>query len=160
MLDAMNKIVRHCAFEIFEESLKHYWQTFECDACLQFKSRGYRILLDFSNTVSHYPTNPIFRQTRDGDLALMVFHPAYNHALVLAKHCRGMQRGICLLYLLAIGSVASPGVVGVVATFLRSRNIRRELRIFRETIRWRLTGWSTGSRLRVSAPARLMLLHH
>ncbi len=159
-LPANNMSVRRSAFEIFEEALKPYWQTFECDACFQVKSRGYRILLDFSNTVSHYPTNPIFRQTREGDLALMVFHPAYNHALVLAKHCRGMQRGVCLLYLLAIGSVASPGVVGFVAAFLRYGNIRRELRIFRETIRWRLTGWSAGSRLRVSAPARAMFLQH
>lgn len=143
-----NMSLRRAAFDRFETGLRPYWQMFEMDACLQVRARGYRVLFDFDNGVDHFPTNSAFRAGRDGDLEIKMFNPAYNQAFVLAKHMSGWRRPCCFGYMLGVGSVAAPGLIGFLIAARRYGNLRRELHILRKTILARLNGWRDGSRRR------------
>jgi GT2 family glycosyltransferase len=141
-----NMSLRRAAFGRFEGRLRRYWQFFEMDACLQVRARGYRVLFDFANVIDHHPTSTVFRAGRDGDLAVKVFHPAYNHAFVLGKHLAGWRRVACLAYLLGVGSVGAPGLLGSLVAAWRYGRPWRELGILRRTLRARVDGWRAGSR--------------
>ena len=143
-----NMSLRRAAFGRFEARLRRYWQFFEMDACLQVRARGYRVLFDFANVIDHHPTSATFAAGRDGDLAVKVFHPAYNHAFVLGKHLAGWRRAACLAYLLGVGSVGAPGLLGSLAAAWRYGRPWRELGILRRTLRARVEGWRDGSRER------------
>jgi len=147
-LAAGNMSVRRVAFGDFEASLRPYWQSFELDVCLQVKAHGFRVLFDFANVIEHYPTNSIFTQDRSGDLRVKVFHPAYNHAFILAKHSGWHFRALRLLYLLLVGSSTSPGLAGFCVAVWRYGNIARETSLLCQTLNWHLAGWVAGSKRR------------
>jgi len=147
-LAAGNMSFRRAAFVSCESALQPYWQSFELDLCLQVRACGLKILFDFANVIDHYPTNPIFARDRSGDLHLKVLHPAYNHALILAKHSRWPLRTLRLLYLLLVGSLTSPGVVGFCIAVCRFRSFAREFSILCQTLHCHLAGWVKGSSLR------------
>ena len=139
-----NMSLRREAFSRFEDRLKPYWQYFELDACLQVQAKGYRVLVDFANVVDHYPSNPAYAPGRDGDLALKVYHTAYNHSFVLAKHSRWYLRPFRITYLLAVGSVASPGLLAFFFAVRRYAHPIREMAILSKTWRHTLAGWHAG----------------
>jgi GT2 family glycosyltransferase len=143
-----NMSLRRAAFARFERGLKRYWQMFELDACLQVRARGYRVLFDFGNVVEHHPTNTAYAGGRDGDLAVKIYHAAYNQAFVLARHTSGWLRPLRLAYLLLVGSVAVPGLVGSVVGLMRYGRPAREWHILNETRRAILAGWRAGSAAR------------
>ena len=145
-----NLSFRRRALTEFEEGLKPYWQLFELDACLQIRDSGLRTVFDFANAVDHFPTVSAYAGGRDGDLAIKVFNAAYNHAFILAKHSWGAVRGFRLAYLLGIGSVATPGVLGWLVATTRHGHPLREYRILARTIRSHLQGWRDGTRVRAS----------
>ncbi len=150
-----NMSLRRKAFEQFEAGLKSYWQMFEMEACLQVKARGYRVLFDFANMVEHHPTNPVYAPGRNGDLSLKVFHPAYNHAFILAKHSPRSLRVWRLLYLLLVGSVASPGGAAFVVAVNRFGSPRREAQILIRTLYHHVAGWRAGLKTRRSSDSRV-----
>lgn len=138
----------------FERHLKAYWQTFELDACLQVRSTGHRVVFDFGNPVDHVPSNPTFIAGREGDLTLKVFNAAYNHALVLAKHSDWRLAPWRLLYLLLVGSIATPGLLGAASAVRRFGRPAREAAILVGTWRAHLAGWRAGRRCRASCRRR------
>lgn len=143
-----NMSLRRSAFDRFEQRLKPYWQYFELDACLQVKAAGFAVVVDFGNIVQHFPTNPAYAPGRQGDLALKVYHGAYNHSFVLAKHTGGLLRAVRLGYLLLIGSVAAPGLAASVVAVRRYGNPLRELKILGMALRYTTLGWQAGTRAR------------
>ncbi len=147
-----NMSLRRSAIGRFESRLRRYWQHFELEACLQVRARGCRVLFDFANVVEDYPTSATFVAGREGDLAVKVFNSAYNHAFVLGKHVTGWKRVVCLAYLLGVGSVGAPGLVGFLVGVRRYGNPRRELSILRRTWQARLEGWRAGGRERAAGP--------
>jgi GT2 family glycosyltransferase len=152
-----NFSLRRAAFGRFEEGLRRYWQLFELDACLQVQARGFRVVFDFANVVEHHPTNTAYAGGRDGDLEVKIFNAAHNRALVLAKHTPGWLRPVRLAYLLLLGGVNTPGMLGCLAAIRRFGRPARELGILWRTWRAVLDGWRTGARLRRArrtAPSR------
>lgn len=148
-----NMSLRRKAFHRFEGRLLPYWQFFEADACLQVKQRGYRVLLDFGNVVSHYPSNRVFDGTREGDLDRKVFHSAFNHAFILAKHSVWWLRPARLAYLLFVGSMISPGLLAYFPAVLRYGDPAREARVLVTAVRYHRAGWAAGARARGRGPA-------
>lgn len=144
-----NLSLRRAAFDRFEEGLRPYWQLFELDACLQVRARGFRVLFDFANLVEHYPTNPVYAEGREGDLRTKIYHGAYNHAFVLAKHSPRHLRWLRLAYVLAVGSVSNPGLLGAAVAVRRHGRPAREVRILANTLRHRIAGWRAGRRRRI-----------
>jgi len=136
---------RRSAFDVFDDGLRPYWQQFELDACLQIRGRGHRVLFDFANRVDHHPTNIAFDGKRDSHLDVRAYNPAYNQAYVLAKHSRGYLRPVRLSYLLAVGSVGTPGLVGFAVAVARFRKPRREASIFARCLVAKVQGWRAGS---------------
>ena len=151
-----NMSMRRKSFHRFEGHLLPYWQLFEADACLQVKQRGYRVYLDFGNVVSHYPTNWVYDGTREGDLERKVFHGAFNHAFILAKHSVWWLRPFRLAYLLLVGSLIAPGFLAFFAAVLRYGKPAREARVLVFSARYHLAGWAAGARARSAAPAARM----
>jgi glycosyltransferase involved in cell wall biosynthesis len=147
-LAAGNMSIRRSAFSNFEAGLKPYWQAFELDVCLQAKARGFRVMFDCGNSIDHHPTNSVFQQHRNGDLGLKVLNAAYNQAFVLAKHSMQPCRAVRLLYLLCVGSVAVPGLIGFFVAVQRSRKVWLEVKVLGGAIRSYLAGWTAGSRCR------------
>jgi GT2 family glycosyltransferase len=145
-----NMSLRRSAFDEFEADLRPYWQMFELDACLQVTDRGFKVIFDYSNVVSHYPTNTAFQGGRHGDLEVKVFNPAYNHAFVMSKHVHWSRRLPFLIDRLAVGNVGSPGVAAAVVASMRYGDPRCEARILLRTIAINLQGWRDGARKRDS----------
>jgi glycosyltransferase involved in cell wall biosynthesis len=143
-----NLSFRRIALETFEAELLPYWQMFELDACLTIRSAGYRILFDYSNVVDHHPTNTAYEGGRQGDLAIKIYHGAYNHAFVLAKHSRGLQLAARMIYLLLAGSVGSPGMAAAALAVARYGRPVRELKILWNTWVHRIRGWRAGVKRR------------
>lgn len=143
-----NLSLRRAAFDRFEPALRPYWQAFELDACLQVRGGGYRVLFDFANVVRHYPTNPTYAAGREGDLTVKIYNPAYNRALILAKHSPWYLRAVRLAYLLGVGTVATPGVAAGLAAMRRYGQPGRELRILVTTMGNHWRGWRAGARIR------------
>jgi glycosyltransferase involved in cell wall biosynthesis len=141
-----NMSLRREAFSQFEDRLKPYWQYFELDACLQVQGNGYQVLVDFANVVDHYPSNPAYAPGRAGDLSLKVYHTAYNHSFVLAKHSRWYLRPWRIMYLLAVGSRASPGLLAFFLAVRRYGHPIREIAILATTWRYTFSGWRTGAK--------------
>jgi GT2 family glycosyltransferase len=139
-----NLVLRRCAFSRFEPALRRYWQLFEMDACLQVKSRGYRVLFDFGNCVDHYPTNTTYSGGRDGDLTVKVYNAAYNQSFVLGKHSPWHLIPLRLLVQLFIGRVNSPGMIAFLMACQRGGRIGRELGILWRTCGSVLMGWRDG----------------
>jgi glycosyltransferase involved in cell wall biosynthesis len=148
-----NFSLRRTAFDRFEEGLRRYWQLFEMDACLQVQARGYRVVFDFANVVEHHPTNTAYCGGRDGDLEVKIYNAAYNRALILAKHSAGYLRPLRLAYLLLVGAVNTPGVLGCVMAMKRFGRPAREIAILGRTWRAVVDGWRAGTRRR--QPARI-----
>ncbi len=145
-----NLSLRRQAFDRFEESLKPYWQMFELDACLQVKARGYRVLFDYANVVEHHPTNTAYAGGRDGDLMVKIYNGAYNYACVLGKHSPWYLAFPRLAFLLAAGSVSSPGLLGALVAARRFGRPIREARILQKTWRHHIAGWRAGRACRRS----------
>ena len=143
-----NLTLRRRAFDCFESGLRPYWQTFELDACLQVKARGFRVVFDFSNVVDHYPRGVVYGGGRNGDLRLKIYNGAYNMALVLAKHSPLGLRMLRLTYLLLVGSVSCPGLLGAFMGYWRYGDLRREVGVLLETWGAVISGWRAGSSLR------------
>jgi glycosyltransferase involved in cell wall biosynthesis len=146
-----NMSLRRVAFDRFETRLKPYWQFFEMDACLQVAARGYRLLFDFTNVVDHYPTTRAFAAGRDGDLAIKMHNPAFNHAFILAKHLRGWRRVAGLAFVLVVGTTAAPGGLGALVGIWRYGKPLREFRLLGRTCLAHLDGWRAGCRARQEA---------
>ena len=143
-----NLSLRRCALNCFESSFKRYWQMFELDVCLQVKQRGYEVIFDFNNVVDHYPSNTVYTDGRDGDLESKVFNGSYNHALVLAKHSPINLYIPRILYILLVGSVASPGLLASLLAMKRYGNLRREQQILVKSWLYKIAGWQKGLQLR------------
>ncbi len=143
-----NLSFRRSALGVFEAGLRPYWQMFEMDACLQVAGSGQRVLFDYSNVVEHHPTNPAFAGGREGDLQTKIYNAAFNRSFVLAKHSRSLQRGVRLAYLLLVGTVGTPGLVGFLVATARFGSVAREFRILGQTLRHTLAGWRAGARVR------------
>jgi GT2 family glycosyltransferase len=142
-----NMCLRRRAFEGFETALRCYWQMFEADACLQVLKNGYDILFDCGNPIDHYPTNTVFIGNREGDLEAKIFNSAYNQSLILAKYSPACLRPIRLTYMLLVGNVGMPGLLGSIVATLRYGNPGRELKILLKTCKSRLAGWKDGRRI-------------
>jgi GT2 family glycosyltransferase len=143
-----NMTLRRQAFDCFESGLRPYWQNFELDACLQVKARGFRVMFDFGNVVEHYPSSAAYCGGRDGDLELKIYNAAYNLALVLAKHSPIALRLLRLTYLLLVGSVSCPGLLGSFVGYWRYGYVRREVSVLLRTWGAVISGWRAGSSLR------------
>jgi GT2 family glycosyltransferase len=149
-LSGCNLSARRRLLHRFEPHLREYWQTFELDVCLQVRAAGYRVRFDFGNPVSHFPTNPSFTAGREGDLAVKVFNAAHNQALILAKHSDWRLAPWRLLYLLLVGSVTTPGLLGAARALVRFGRPARELSILAGAWRAHALGWRAGRRCRAS----------
>jgi glycosyltransferase involved in cell wall biosynthesis len=129
-----NMSLRRSAFDRFEENLRPYWQMFEMDACLQAKSRGFRVLFDFANVVEHHPTNTAYVSGRGGDLQIKVYNAAYNHSYILAKHRRSALHGIAQrANAFGVGTMNSPGLLAATLGSMRYGHPARELSIMWKT---------------------------
>ena len=140
-----NLTLRRCAFDWFEAGLRRYWQSFELDACLQVRSRGYRILFDFGNVVEHHPSNPTYAPGREGDLQTRIYNGAFNMAFVLARHTAGARQAVRLGYLLLVGSVAAPGLLAFFVGWRRYGRPRREVSLLARTWAAVWAGWRAGT---------------
>jgi GT2 family glycosyltransferase len=143
-----NLSLRRSAFDRFESALKPYWQMFEMDACLQIKARGYRVVFDFNLVIEHRPNNTAYDGKREGNLAIKVDNAAYNSAFVLAKHTPAPLRPCRLLYLLAVGSSATPGLAAYPFAVRRYRRPLHELTVLGRAMRHHLAGWRDGAKAR------------
>lgn len=141
-----NLSFRRCAVDRFENGLKPYWQMFELDICLQVKARGYRVVFDFANVVNHYLTNAVYDSDRKGDIQIKFSNAAYNQAFILAKHGPRYLRFCRLVYLLAIGSSRTPGILAFLLAIFRYKNPIRELEIFLQCFRSKIAGWKNGGK--------------
>ncbi len=121
---------------------------FEMDACLQVKANGYRVVFDFANVLEHRPNNTAYDGKREGDLTIKVDNAAYNSAFVLAKHSPARLRPWRLLYLLAVGSVGTPGLAAYPRAARRYKSPWRELGVLGRAMRSHLAGWRDGARAR------------
>lgn len=147
-----NMSIRRSAFLEFNADLRSYWQLFEADACFQVKHRGFKLIFDFNNSVSHFPTNLAYdNRRRDGDLQLKVFNPAYNHALILAKFSPLHLRIPRFLYLVLLGSRVMPGLIGFLLAVRKYGNWRKEMHICGTTIKHYFLGWRVGAQARRTA---------
>jgi hypothetical protein len=143
-----NLSVRRAAFARFEEALRPYWQNFELDLCLQVRSRGYRVCFDFANVVEHHPTNTLYASGRGGDLQVKIHNAAFNYAFVLAKHSSSPLRYVRLLYLLVVGTIGTPGLLGALAAAYRLGNPVQEIAILKKSWIAKGEGWRAGARVR------------
>ena len=143
-----NFSLRRVAFDRFDASLKPYWQMFELDACLQIKARGYRVMFDFANVVTHQPTNTAYTGGREGDLAVKIYNPAFNHAFILARRRPGWWLPVACAYQFLVGSVGSPGLLAAVVAVRRHGCVWRELGVLGRTWRSYLAGLRAGRRAR------------
>jgi GT2 family glycosyltransferase len=143
-----NMTLRRRAFDRFEWRLRPYWQSFELDACLQVKARGFRVVFDFGNVVDHHPRGVVYGGGRNGDLRLKIYNGAFNIALVLAKHSPLGLRMLRLTYLLLVGSVSGPGLLGAFIGYWRYGNFHREAGVLLRTWGAVISGWRAGSALR------------
>ena len=143
-----NMSLRRSALDRFDAGLKRYWQMFEMDACLQVRSRGFRVLFDFGNVVEHHPTNTVYTGGREGNLETKIYHGAYNHAFVLAKHSPLWLRPARLGYLLGVGSTSHPGLLAFFVCGWRYGHIIREMMVLARSWRYHLNGWIAGTRAR------------
>ncbi len=144
-----NLSFRRTAIGRFETSLKSYWQLFEMEACLQVKQNGYQVIFDYSNVVDHYPTNTAYAGGRTGDLQVKLFNPSYNHAFILAKYSPQHLFAIRLIYLFAIGTV---GTLGLLATFRAIKihgNPLQEFKLLLTCWSEKSQGWQDGIKARV-----------
>jgi hypothetical protein len=98
--------------------------------------------------VTHFPTNSAYAGGRDGDLTVKVVNAAFNQAFILAKHSPPALRPWRWLYLVLIGSVGSPGLLGCAAAIRRYGSPRREFDLLRQTWGAVREGWRAGRRCR------------
>ncbi len=147
-----NMSLRRGACGEYDPHLRRYWQDNELDLCLQVKSRGYRVVFDFANVVMHHPTSNVSEPGRGGDLNVKIYNGAYNRSFVLSKHSPPHLRGVRLLYILMVGSVAAPGLAALPIAVKRYGRPARELRILLATWKHNLAGWGDGARVRAAAP--------
>jgi len=150
-----NMSLRRSCFARFESAMKPYWELFEADACLQVSRRGFRVLFDFGNPISHYPVHRITNPERLTD-RFRVFNLAYNHAFILSKHSPWWLRVPRLLYLILVGCAARPGFLGLLVAWSRRGELPKQLSTFRACLRCHLSGWLDGSKcrdLRIRPPA-------
>ncbi|MFI4874679.1 MAG: glycosyltransferase family 2 protein [Blastopirellula sp. JB062] len=143
-----NFSLRRQAFDQFDENLRRYWQLFELDACLQVRSRGYRIMFDYGNVVDHHPTNTAYAGGRDGDLQVKVINSLFNRGYIFSKHLSAGRRALAYVYQLLVGNVNGPGLLACGVATWRYGNLPRELRLLRDSIRAFQQGWSLGGRCR------------
>jgi GT2 family glycosyltransferase len=143
-----NMSLRRDAFDRFEMGLAPYWQSFEIDACLQVKARGYKIVFDFANKQNHYPINTAYSPERAGNLEVKIYNAGYNHAFVLAKHSPSLLYPFRLVYLLLVGSVSTPGLASLPVAVKRYGDPRREILILGKTSAAHIAGWIAGTKLR------------
>ena len=143
-----NLSLRRSAFDRFEEALRPYWNMFELDACLQVKSRGFRVLFDFGIVVEHHPTNTAYVGGRHGDLTVKCVNPSFNHAFVLSRRGGARLRWTRLPYLLFVGTVGAPGFLSSLLAAKRFGSPRRELRLLISCWRAKLQGWRLGAKAR------------
>lgn len=144
-----NMSFRRGAISEFEARLRPFWQQFEVDACLQIKTRGFVLLFDFSNVVEHHPkTNWAYVPDREGDLNVKIYNPSFNHALILSKHSAGFTRWLRLFYMLLIGSVQNPGLLGCLVSISRYGRPFREWRILAGSLKNSIAGWNCGAQHR------------
>ena len=129
-------------------ALRRYWQLFELDACLQVRSRGYRVLFDYGNVVRHYPTNTSYVGDRAGDLQVKVYNGVYNLAFIHAKHSPWPLMPIRFGFQVAIGRVNSPGLLSAVLGVYRFGHPFRELGVLLRSWASVLAGWRDGFRKR------------
>lgn len=144
-LAGANMIFRRGLVTGFEMGLKKYWQQFELEACSQIRRRGLKIIYDFGAVVNHYPTtNTAYVAGRDGDLTVKVYNAAYNYAFVLAKHSVWPLRPVRLMFLLLVGSIQVPGLIGSIRAWRRYGGLRREIGILWRTWSNVIHGWIAG----------------
>jgi GT2 family glycosyltransferase len=141
-----NMSLRRSAFDRFETGLRRYWQLFEVDACLQVRSRGYRVLFDPGLAVDHYitPRVSVYTPGRGGNLEHKVGSAAYNMAFVLSKHSHGPNRWVRWAYMTALGTTDAPGPLLLPWSVRRHGAIVRELAVARLALARRLAGWRDG----------------
>jgi hypothetical protein len=107
---------------------------FELEACLQVKSRGFRVRFDFANVVDHFPTNTAYTGGRDGDLNIKIYNAAYNHTFILAMQSRGVrERALRRMYGCGVGTVGMPGLAAALVAMLRFGHPARECSILWKT---------------------------
>jgi GT2 family glycosyltransferase len=147
-----NLSLRRGACGKYDRHLRPYWQDNELDICLQVKAHGHRVVFDFANVVLHHPTSNVAEPGRGGDLNIKIFNGAYNRSFVLSKHSPPHLRGVRLLYILMVGSVAAPGLAALPIAIKRYGRPARELRILFATWKHNLAGWGDGARVRAAAP--------
>ncbi len=140
-----NMSLRRAAFDRFEAGLAPYWQSFEIDACLQVKAKGYKVIFDFANKQQHYPTGYAYSSERSGDLAAKIYNAAHNQAFVLAKHSPWFLRTFRLAYLLLVGSIGTPGLASLPLAVMRYGDLPREIAILKKTLASHVGGWIAGT---------------
>ncbi|EAQ81568.1 glycosyltransferase family 2 protein [Blastopirellula marina] len=148
-----NFSLRRNAFDKFDENLRRYWQLFELDACLQVRSRGYRVVFDYANVVDHYPTNTAYSGGREGDLQVKVLNGLFNRGYIFSKHFSARHRKLAYCYQIFVGNLSGPGVLASCLATWRFGNYFREMRLLRDSIVAFQEGWTLGSRSR-STPHR------
>lgn len=141
-----NMSLRRIAFQQFNLNLKPYWQNFELDVCLQVKQKGFQVLFDYGNQVSHFPTNPAFNGNRDIQKEIRIYNPAYNYAFILASRSPFYLKPIRLFYLLLVGNVSAPGFLAYWVAMFRFKKPIRETQILLGTLKAKLQGWWDGRR--------------
>lgn len=138
---------RRSALDQFESALRPYWWLFELDACLQIRTRGYRIVFDFANVVQHFSPRfepPISRN----NIPTVNDNFVYNYAFVLRKHTPLALRFPRLLFLVLIGATASPGLLASLVRMYRYGHPFQELTTLMRTWRSCLSGWRVGAKVR------------
>jgi GT2 family glycosyltransferase len=151
-----NMSLRRSAFDRFEQSLRRYWQLFEADACLQVRTRGYRVRFDPGIVVDHgagaYSAGA-YVADRQSNLEMRVANPSYNMGFVLSKHTSPPLRWIRWLYLLGVGTVWLPGPLLLPLSIRRYGHPVRELSVARMTWTNKRAGWRDGRRRRAQLGA-------
>jgi len=145
-----NFSLRRDAFDRFDDNLRRYWQLFELEACLQVKSRGYRVVFDFANVVEHFPTNTAYAGGRDGNLQVKVLNSLYNRGYIFSKHFSFARRVPAFIYQILVGSVGGPGILGSCVASWRYGHPWRELKLLFASIFAFIDGWNSGARHRTS----------
>ena len=83
----------------------------ELGVCLAVRRAGWKVVFDPALGVDHFPAARIDEDQRGVFNATAQRNAVFNETLLLTEHLRGPRRAAFLLWAMAVGTRASPGVV-------------------------------------------------
>lgn len=127
----------------FDENLKGTGAQVhnELDFSQAVKKKGWKLLYDPSVLVDHYPAVRFDEDQRNGFNETAFFNAAHNETYAMLKHRGLLDRIIYLVWVVTVGSKASPGVVQGLRMLPRQKGTALKKVVLAFKGRW--GGWKT-----------------